>query len=59
MRRAGRTEITHVGVVRAFLVIYALHKFRDDRIHVRVTLAVRVRRQVERHVIEETAKSVP
>ena len=53
MRRAGRTEIAHVRVIRAFLVIHPLHKFRDDGVHVGITLAVRVRRQIERHVVEE------
>ena len=52
MGRAGRTVIADVRVIRTFLVIHPLHKFRDDGVHVRVTFAVRVRRQVERHVVE-------
>ena len=52
MGRAGRAIIAHVGVIRAFLVIHPLHKLRDDGVHVRVTLAMRVRRQVQRHAIQ-------
>ena len=52
MGRARRAEIPHVGVIRAFFVIHPLHKLRDDDVHVRVTLAMRVRRQVQRHPIQ-------
>ena len=52
VRRSGGTVIANVGVIGAFLVIHPLHKLRDDDVHVRVTLAMRVRREIERHVIE-------
>ena len=52
MGRARRAEIAHVGVIRAFFVINPFHKFRDDDVHVGVTLAMRVRRQVQRHSIQ-------
>ncbi len=56
MGRSGRTVIAHVRVIRAFLVIQPLHEFRDDGVHVGVTLAMRVRRQIERHVVEENGE---
>ena len=53
MGRSGRAIVAHIRVIRAFLVIYPPHKFRDDGVHVRVPLAVRVRRQVQRHIVDE------
>src|SRR3974377_1499868 len=53
---SSRTIVADISGVRAFLVIHPLHKLRDDGVHVRVPLAVRVRRQVQRHTIEENGK---
>ena len=46
MGRSSRAIVADVRVIRTFLVIHPLHKLRDDGVHVRVPLAVRVRRQV-------------
>ena len=53
VRGTGRAEIAHIRIVRALLVIHTLHQFRNDRVHVRIPFAMRVRRQVERHVVEK------
>ncbi len=53
MGRSCRAIVADIGVIRTFLVIHPLHKLRDDGVHVRVSLAVRVRRQVERHIVDE------
>ena len=49
----GRAEVANIGVIGTFLEIHPLHKLRDDGVHVRVALAVRVRGQVQRHIVEE------
>ena len=49
----SRAKVADIRVIRAFLEIHPLHKLRDDGVHVRVALAVRVRRQVKRHIVEE------
>ena len=56
MCRAHRTIIPHLRIIWPLLVIQPLHEFRNHRIHVRVTLAVRVRRQIQRHVIQVNRK---
>src|SRR5208283_4902781 len=50
-----RAIVADFGVVRTFLGIHPLHKLRDNGVHVRVPLAVRVRRQVKRHTVEENS----
>ena len=52
----GRAKVADVGVIRTFLVIHPLHQFRDDGVHVRVPFAVRVRRQVQRHIVQENGE---
>lgn len=56
VRRSGRAEVTDIRVIRTFLEILPLHKLRDKDIHVRVPFAVGVRRQVQRHVVDENGK---
>src|SRR5579883_154098 len=56
MGRSSRAIVANVGVIRTFFEIDPLHKLRDHRVHVRVALAVRVRRQVQRHIVEENGE---
>ncbi len=51
-----RAIVADFGVIRTFLGIHPLHKLRDDGVHVRVPFAVRVRRQVQRHTVEENGE---
>ena len=51
--RAGGTEITGLGVVRTLLIVHPLDELGDDEVHVRVALAMAMRRHVERHAVEE------
>ena len=51
-----RAIVADFGVIRAFLGIHPLHKLRDDGVHVRVALAMRVRRQVQRHAVDENGE---
>ena len=53
---AGRSTggtVKGASNIRAFLEVHPLHKLRDDDVHVRVALAVRVRRQVQRRIVDE------
>jgi len=52
-RRCSRAKVANIRVIGTFLEIHTLHKLRNDGVHIRVTLAVRVRRQVKRHIVEE------
>ena len=52
MGRSNRAIVADINVVRTFLVIHPLHELRDDGVHVRVPLAVRVRREVKGHIVE-------
>ena len=56
MGRSSRAIVADISVVRTFLVIHPLHKLRDDDVHVRVSFAVRVRRQVQRHIVDENGE---
>ena len=56
MGRSSRAIVADIGVIRTFLEIHPLHKLRDDGVHVRVALAVRVRRQVQRHIVDENGE---
>ena len=49
--RARGAEITGLGVVRTFLIVHPLDELRDDEVHVRVALAVAMRRHVERDAV--------
>ena len=49
----SRAKVADIRVIRTFFEIHPLHKLRDDGVHVRVALAVRVRWQVQRHIVEE------
>src|SRR5882672_10753188 len=52
VRRACGGEVAFVGVVRAFAVVDMLDQLGDEEIQVRVTLAVPVARQIERHAVD-------
>jgi hypothetical protein len=52
IRRCRRTVIADIRKVRTLLEVHALHQLRDHYVHVRVPLAVRVRRQVQWHPVE-------
>ena len=51
--RAGGTEISGLGVVRSLLIVHPLDELGDDEVHVRIALAMAMRRHVERHAVEE------
>src|SRR5262249_35160823 len=53
---SSRAIVADISGIRPFLEIYPFHKFRNDGIHVRVTFAVRVRRQIQRHSIKENGE---
>ena len=50
--RASRRKVAGIGKVRAFLIRKAAQKFRNHRIEVRVSLAVRMSPEIERHSIQ-------
>ena len=52
MGGARRCEIAILRVVNSFLIIHALHQFRDEDIEVRITLSVTMGWQVERHLVQ-------
>src|SRR6266702_4164455 len=56
MGRSSRAIVADIGVIRALLEIHPLHKLRNDGVHVRVPLAVRIRRQVQRHNVDESCE---
>src|SRR5580704_18435922 len=56
MDRSSRAIVADIGVIRPFLEVHPLHKLRDDGVHVRVPFAVRVRRQVKRHIVDENGE---
>src|SRR5262249_59992494 len=51
-----RAVVAYIRGVRTFLVIHALYKFGDDGVHVRVAFAVRVRGEVQGHIVEENGE---
>ena len=59
MRRPSRSIVPDIRIVRTFLEVHSLHKLGDHRIHVRIPLAVRVRWQIQRHVIQKNSEIRP
>ncbi len=53
VRRAGGGEVAFIRVVRAFLVVDAVHQLGDQKVQVRIALAVRVGAHVDRHAVNE------
>jgi hypothetical protein len=51
--RAGRTVVPNTRVVGALLKVHTFHKLRNDDIHVRVALTVRMRGKIQRHIVDE------
>ena len=54
--RTGSAVVAHRPVVGTLFVINPLHEFRNDGVHVGVAFAMRVRRQVERHAVENNGE---
>ena len=50
--RAGRCEVALLGVVRSLAIADAIDELRDQPVQVRVALAVRMRRHVDRHAVD-------
>ena len=53
---SSRAIVANIRGIRTLPVIHAVHKLRHDGVHVRISLAVRMRRQVQRHVVEENGE---
>src|SRR5580698_6080201 len=53
MGRSSRAVVAYIRVIGTLLVIQPLHKLLDHRVHVRVPLAVGVRWQIKRHIVDE------
>ena len=51
--RAGRREVAFLGVVRPLAIADAIDQLGDQPVEVGVALAVRVRRHVDRHAVDE------